>query len=77
MTDGEQLTQASGPTASSPFGPANGSAPLSISRCYIRPGVGLCDECGQPKWPQVYAGYGCMVCLDCLEAQEKAQNQRL
>jgi hypothetical protein len=29
MTDGEQLTQVSDPTASSPFGPANGSASSS------------------------------------------------
>ena len=39
------------------------------TRCELRPGIGLCDECSQPKWPQEYVGYGCMVCLDCLNAQ--------
>lgn len=37
-----------------------------MSRCEIRPGIGLCDECTLPKWPQLYLGYGIMVCLDCL-----------
>jgi len=37
-----------------------------VSRCEIREGIGLCDECSLPKWPQLYLGYGIMVCLDCL-----------
>lgn len=36
------------------------------SKCELRPGIGLCDDCGLPKWPQEYVGYGAMVCLDCL-----------
>ena len=45
--------------------------------CELRPGIGLCDDCGLPKWPQRYMGYGFMVCLDCLEveAKEKTANQ--
>ena len=38
----------------------------SESLCELRQGIGLCDECGLPKWPQKYEGYGFMVCLDCL-----------
>lgn len=38
----------------------------SGSLCELRPGIGLCDECALPKWPQRYVGYGFMVCLDCL-----------
>lgn len=34
--------------------------------CELRPGIGPCDECNLPKWPQEYVGYGFMVCLDCL-----------
>lgn len=37
-----------------------------ISECEIREGIGLCDECSLPKWPQKYMGYGFMICLDCL-----------
>jgi len=40
------------------------------SRCEIREGIGLCDQCSLPKWPQKDVGYGHMVCLDCL-AEEK------
>jgi hypothetical protein len=36
------------------------------SQCVLKPGIGLCDDCCQPKYPQVDVGYGCMVCLDCL-----------
>lgn len=38
-------------------------------------GIGLCDQCCQPNYPQEYVGYGCMVCLDCLaiNAQEEAK----
>lgn len=41
--------------------------PPTRKPCEIRPGIGLCDDCGKPKWPQRYVGNGCMVCLDCLE----------
>jgi len=34
--------------------------------CETRKGIGLCDECSLPKWPQEYVGYGMMICLDCL-----------
>lgn len=34
--------------------------------CELREGIGLCDQCTLPKWPQRYVGYGHMVCLDCL-----------
>lgn len=57
--------------------PVTGSAPETRSRCEIRPGIGLCDECSQPKWPQEYVGYGFMVCLDCLDTERKAQNDTL
>lgn len=40
--------------------------PEGPNQCEDRPGIGLCDECGKPRWPQIYVGYGCMVCLDCL-----------
>lgn len=36
------------------------------SKCVIKPGIGLCDLCSLPKWPQQYVGYGTMICLDCL-----------
>lgn len=36
------------------------------SKCEIREGVGLCDDCHLPKWPQKNLGYGFMVCLDCV-----------
>lgn len=39
---------------------------MTESLCEIREGIGLCDDCTLPKWPQEYVGYGCMVCLDCL-----------
>ena len=37
------------------------------SKCELRPGIGLCDSCGLPKWPQQYMGNGSMVCKDCLD----------
>ncbi len=37
------------------------------SLCELRPGIGLCDDCSLPKWPQKDLGYGHMVCLDCLK----------
>jgi hypothetical protein len=52
-----------------------GSVQTVPSLCEIRPGIGLCDDCGKPAWPQRYMGYGCMVCLDCCAAAEsKALN---
>ncbi len=45
------------------------------SQCELRPSIGLCDECGQPKWPQEYAGYGAMLCLDCLAAEAKTARE--
>jgi hypothetical protein len=48
-----------------------GSVPTVPSLCETREGIGLCDECAKPKWPQRYMGYGCMVCLDCLAAAER------
>lgn len=42
---------------------------ITKSLCEIRPGIGLCDECSLPKWPQRYMGYGFMVCEDCLAAE--------
>ena len=36
----------------------------------LRPGIGACDDCGEERWPQQYAGYGIMVCLDCLAPKE-------
>jgi hypothetical protein len=44
-----------------------------ISLCELRPGIGLCDGCLQPKWPQQYVGDGDMLCLDCIE-KEKAES---
>ena len=41
------------------------------SACELRPGIGLCDSCSQPKWPQRDMGYGCMFCLDCLAVAKK------
>jgi hypothetical protein len=46
------------------------------SKCEIRPGIGLCDQCGLPKWPQRYMGYGSMICLDCLEQNEHATEEK-
>ncbi len=34
----------------------------------IRKGIGLCDSCGEPRWPQTYMGYGNMICEDCLQS---------
>ena len=48
----------------------------SASRCELRPGIGLCDCCGEAKWPQEYQGYGCMICLDCLDHKRHTQNYR-
>ncbi|MDE2102319.1 MAG: hypothetical protein KGL39_34050 [Patescibacteria group bacterium] len=45
-----------------------------VTKCELRPGIGLCDACGLPKWPQKYEGYGSMICLDCIEAERKAAN---
>lgn len=37
----------------------------------LKPGIGLCDDCGEPRWPQEYVGYGMMVCVDCLAKDAK------
>lgn len=59
------------------FAAPAGSVQAVPSLCEIREGIGLCDDCGKPKWPQRYMGYGCMVCLDCLAAAErKAPNDQ-
>jgi hypothetical protein len=42
-------------------------------RCELRPGIGLCDQCCLPKWPQKYEGYGFMVCCDCLNAERSGR----
>jgi hypothetical protein len=50
------------------------------SVCELRPGIGLCDECALPKWPQRYMGYGFMVCLDCINwrnGTQQAANNRI
>ena len=44
-------------------------APITL--CELRPGIGLCDGCGLPKWPQEYVGYGIMLCLDCIAKDKK------
>ena len=41
----------------------------------LRPGIGLCDQCGEPRWPQRYVGYGMMICDDCGRG-EKAVSER-
>jgi hypothetical protein len=38
-----------------------------VKKCELRPGIGLCDDCGEPRWPQEYMGYGMMICTDCIE----------
>ena len=43
------------------------TANTPATKCEIREGIGLCDECSLPKWPQRYMGYGFMVCLDCVD----------
>ena len=60
--------------ANRPGRPPSPQAAGSASRCELRPGIGLCDCCGEPKWPQVYEGYGCMICLDCLDHKRHSQN---
>lgn len=40
-------------------------------RTQLRPGIGLCDQCYEPRWPQTYVGYGDMICLDCLSPAER------
>jgi hypothetical protein len=37
------------------------------SLCEAKVGIGLCDDCGQPKRPQKSDGYGHMICADCDE----------
>jgi len=46
---------------------ANGSVQTVPSLCEIRPGIGLCDSCGEPKFPQRYFGGGTMICDDCAQ----------
>lgn len=41
------------------------------SKCELRPGIGLCDSCGLPKFPQQWDGCGHMVCLDCWNPERK------
>lgn len=48
----------------------NGKGQMAESLCELRPGIGLCDECMQPKFPQRDMGYGHLVCLDCIAAEE-------
>lgn len=40
----------------------------SKRRTEIRPGIGLCDWCHEPRFPQEDLGYGFMICLDCADA---------
>lgn len=47
------------------FAPCHGSVQTVPSLCEIRPGIGLCDNCGEPKFPQRYYGAGTMICDDC------------
>jgi hypothetical protein len=51
--------------------------PEPKSLCELRPGIGLCDSCTLPKWPQEYVGLGCMLCLDCLAKEEVANKSML
>lgn len=37
----------------------------------LRPGIGLCDQCMEPRWPQKYVGYGIMLCEDCQTSKPK------
>lgn len=37
------------------------------SLCEAKIGIGLCDDCNQPKRPQKSDGYGHMICADCDE----------
>lgn len=45
------------------------------SLCEVRPGIGLCDECGKPNHPQDHVRSGCMVCLDCLNKAVAAETE--
>lgn len=49
---------------------------MNQSLCELRPGIGLCDECALPNWPQQYVGYGHMLCLDCLARWEEDNRLR-
>lgn len=45
----------------------------------LRPGIGLCDDCGEPRWPQTDMGYGTLICADCrakddAEAEESEED---
>lgn len=42
-----------------------------VTQTESQPGIGYCDDCGEERWPQVYIGYGMMVCLDCLSPRER------
>ena len=53
------------------------TARVILQACELRPGIGLCDECALPKWPQQYVGYGCMLCLDCLNKQQQKANNHV
>lgn len=46
------------------------------SKCEIRKGIGPCDCCGEEKWPQEYAGYGAMLCADCIDHKRHSANDR-
>jgi len=37
----------------------------------IKKGYGFCDQCGEERIPQEYVGYGAMICLDCIDENEK------
>jgi hypothetical protein len=41
----------------------------------LRSGIGLCDGCVEPRWPQEYVGYGIMLCLDCIEKDKPERRE--
>jgi len=43
------------------------------SKCEIREGIGLCDKCMKPKYPQENLGYGIMWCLDCIDEAKQSK----
>lgn len=45
----------------------------AVQKSELRPGIGLCDECLEPKWPQKHVGYGMMICADCLDKNNKEE----
>lgn len=53
------------------------SATIERKPCELRPGIGLCDNCNLPNWPQEYCGYGFMICSDCLNRIEETRKALL